>query len=124
MLVFFDDILIYSKNFDDHLTDLDMVLTSLEDNQLYINQKKCTFARRQLEYLRYIVSRKGVSADSTKVQVMLDWPTRRSIEELWGFLHLTGYYRCFVAGYGHLALSLMQQLKDNFIWTEMAETAF
>lgn len=125
VLVFFDDILIYSATWEDHLVHLDKVLSVLATNQLYVNQKKCLFVQARLEYLGHIVSKEGVSADPSKIQAMLDWPTPKTIKELRCFLGLIGYYQRFVAGYGSISWPLTQQLKrDCFHWNEEAEAAF
>ncbi|XP_022880191.1 uncharacterized protein LOC111397475 [Olea europaea var. sylvestris] len=125
VLVFFDDILVYSRTIEEHRDHLRRVLQVLRDNQLYANQKKCLFGQTELEYLGHIVSEKAVSADESKVAAMREWPRPKSIRELRGFLGLTGYYRRFVESYGSIAWPLTQQLKkNNFGWNEEAEAAF
>ncbi|PKU61934.1 putative mitochondrial protein [Dendrobium catenatum] len=124
VLVFFDDILVYSKSLQDHITHLGVVLTTLLEHQLYANQKKCSFAQKEVEYLGHIISESGVAADTTKIEAMVNWPTPKSLKGLRGFLGLTGYYRRFIKGYGSIAGPLTDQLKkDNFQWGEKAEEA-
>ena len=86
VLVFFDDILIYSCDLASHVKQLEIVLEVLAREQLYANQKKCSFAQPQIEYLGHIVSANGVAADPSKIDAMLKWPTPRSLRELRGFL--------------------------------------
>lgn len=93
VLVFFDDILVYSKDLKEHCDHLQSVLSILANHQLHVNGKKCLFAKPQLEYLGHLVSAKGVAADPNKISAMVEWPTPKSLKELRGFLGLTGYYR-------------------------------
>ena len=125
VLVFFDDILIYSCDLATHVKHLEIVLEVLAREQLYASQKKCLFAQPQIEYLGHIVSAVGVAADPNKIDAMLKWPTPRSLRELRGFLGLTEYYSSFVVGHGAIAAALIQQLKkDAFHWSLEAEATF
>ncbi|CAM8965685.1 unnamed protein product [Rhodiola kirilowii] len=115
VLVFFDDILVYSKSLEEHGRHLEQVLEELRKNQVVINAKKSDFGRQQVEYLGHVVSKEGVSADKLKIQAMLEWPEPKTIKELRGFLGLTGYYQKFVRDYGKIAAPLTHQLKkDSF----------
>ncbi|XP_044474694.1 uncharacterized protein LOC123202715 [Mangifera indica] len=125
ILVFFDDILIYSRDLADHLEHLHTALTLLSEHHLVLNRKKCSFAVTQLEYLGHIISASRVAADPKKIQCMVDWPLPKDITELRGFLGLTGYYRRFVRNYGRIAAPLTQLLKKNsFLWSDEATHAF
>ena len=125
VLVFFDDILIYSKDMETHLKHLEIVLQLLSLHQFYVNLKKCTFASSRISYLGHIISAHGVAADPEKVDAMLKWPLPKSVTELRGFLGLTGYYRRFVKNYGQIARPLTDQLRKNgFAWNEAATEAF
>lgn len=125
ILVFFDDILIYSRDEGSHLIHLKTTLEKLREHKLFVNQKKCEFGQRKLSYLGHDISADGVSAEETKIQAMIDWPTPKNIKELRGFLGLTGYYRKFVRGYANIASALTEQLKkDKFGWNQKAEKAF
>lgn len=125
ILVFFDDILIYSKTWAEHLHHLELVLQLLSDHQLCAKLSKCVFGQEEVEYLGHIVAHHGVRVDPTKIDAMKTWPHPKTLKSLRGFLGLTGYYRKFVKDYGKIAAPLTALLKkDAFSWTPVAETAF
>lgn len=91
-LVFFDDILVYSITFEEHLTHLRAVFELLHRDQWLVKPSKCTFGQRQLKYLGHLISEKGMATDPAKISAMLQWPSPRSVKELRSFLGLAGYY--------------------------------
>ncbi|KAK4388623.1 Retrovirus-related Pol polyprotein from transposon [Sesamum angolense] len=125
VLVFFDDILIYSKEWGLHMLHLKKVLELLRKHQLYAKQSKCSFAQQQIDYLGHVISEGGVATDPEKIECMKNWPVPTSVKALRGFLGLTGYYRKFIKGYGSISKPLTSLLKkDAFNWNLEAETAF
>lgn len=125
VLVFFDDILIYSKTEIEHQEHLHQVLSILEQHHLVANLKKCVFGQQQVAYLGHVISNQGVAADGDKIRVILDWAVPKNLRELRGFLGLTGYYRKYVLGYAQIARPLTDQLrKDRFGWNDEATAAF
>jgi hypothetical protein len=125
VLVFFDDVLVYSKSEKDHRTHLETVLATMANAQLHLNVNKCSFGEPRLEYLGHIISVEGIEADPAKIQAMTSWPQPQTPTALRGFLGLTGYYRRFVRDYGKIAAPLTSMLKpDNFKWTSTSLQAF
>ncbi|KAH9666617.1 hypothetical protein KPL70_020713 [Citrus sinensis] len=125
ILVFFDDILVYSRSHEEHIYHLKIVLQLLHQNKLYAKLSKCNFGQAKLEYLSHFVSAQGVSVDPTKIQAVLNWPKPKTIAAVRGFLGLTGYYRRFVKGYAQITSPLTDLLKkDGFNWGEAADLAF
>ena len=116
VLVFFDDILIYSRTWKEHISHLSIVFNILLANQLFLKKTKCLFGQKQVSYLGHIISHHGVAADSEKITAMLQWPLPTTLRALRGFLGLTGYYRKFVKNYGVISAPLTALLrKNNFI---------
>ncbi|KAA0031986.1 Transposon Ty3-I Gag-Pol polyprotein [Cucumis melo var. makuwa] len=125
VLVFFDDILIYSRSLEEHLQHLELVLEVLRENELYANMNKCEFAKTKVEYLGHIISGKGVEVDPEKIRSIKEWPVPTNVREVRGFLGLTGYYRRFVRNYGSMATPLTQLLKKGvYEWTAAAHEVF
>ncbi|KAJ9547856.1 LOW QUALITY PROTEIN: hypothetical protein OSB04_020399 [Centaurea solstitialis] len=125
VLVFFYDILIYSKCWKDHMKHLRAVLDILLVHRCIANRKKCVFATQRVEYLGHVISDLGVSVDPSKIQSIVDWPVPKNVKGVRGFLGLTGYYRKFIAGYGKLAQPLTELTKkDGFVWGPEASAAF
>ena len=125
VLVFFDDILVYSPTLESHVQHLKIVLDTLRQNQLYAKKSKCSFAQKTVDYLGHTISEKGVSMDQTKIDCILKWPIPQTVKELRSFLGLTGYYRRFIQGYGQICKPLTELLrKDSFIWNAGAQNSF
>ena len=96
MVVFIDDILIYSRSKEDHEDHLRKVLSSLREHQLYAKLSKCEFWLEQVSFLGHVISKEGVSVDPSKIKAVSEWPTPKSVSDVRSFLGLAGYYRRFV----------------------------
>jgi hypothetical protein len=126
VLVFMDDILVYSKTMEDHVQHLREVFTILQNHQLYVKKSKCSFAQTQLEYLGHVISSQGVATDPTKITAVAAWPTPIDIKQLRGFLGLSGYYRKFIRNYGSISKLLSDLLKKDalYTWTPHLQESF
>ena len=99
VMVFIDDILVYSKDQEDHDTHLRVVLETLRNEQLYVKMSKCEFWLKEVSFLGHIVSEEGIRVDPSKIEVILEWKPPRNVTEVRSFLGLAGYYRRFVKGF-------------------------
>lgn len=125
VLVFFDDILVYSSDWKMHLGHLNKVLKVLQQHELVANQKKCHFAQLSMEYLGHLISKEGVSMDPNKIKSVVQWPTPKNVKGVRGFLGITGYYRKFIQHYGKIARPLTELTKkEGFNWNSKAQEAF
>lgn len=125
VLVFFDDILVYSRNETEHLEHLKQVLTVLKLHCFVANKAKCKFGCKQIDYLGHIISGEGVAVDPGKIRCIMEWPEPKNVKGVRGFLGLTGYYRKFIKDYGKIAKPLTEMTKkNNFIWGKDALEAF
>ena len=126
VLVFVDDVLIYSRSLAEHVQHLRAVFQILEQNKLYLKVSKCSFAQRSLEYLGHIIGVEGVATDPAKIQAILQWPQLLTLKQLRGFLGLAGYYRKYIRYFGIISRPLTELLKKNvpFVWSPIVQAAF
>lgn len=125
VIVFFDDILVYSASIAEHGEHLTAVLTVLRENNFFVKMSKCSFCSTTVEYLGHLITAGLLKADPSKIEAMTAWPTPKNVKQLRGFLGLTGYYRRFIAQYALIAAPLTDLLKkDAFIWSAGAESSF
>jgi hypothetical protein len=126
VVVFIDDILIYSKNDSDHEEHLRLVLQKLRDNQLYAKFSKCEFWLDEVPFLGHIISNGGISVDPAKVREIVGWKIPSSVTEIWSFLGLAGYYWCFIEGFSKIAKPMTSLLEKGreFKWTHECQESF
>jgi hypothetical protein len=126
VVVFIDDILVYSKNEEEHEQHLRIILQWLRDHQLYAKFSKCAFWLKEVPFLGHIISVEDIAVDPSKLQEVLDWKSLRSVTQIRSFLRLAGYYRRFIPNFSKIA-NLMTKLieKDaKFKWSSQCEEAF
>jgi hypothetical protein len=126
VVVFIDDILIFSKMEEEHEKHLRMVLEKLKSNQLYAKFNKCEFWLTEVTFLRHVISTRGVSVDPSKVKDVLNWMPPTNASEIQSFLGLTGYYRRFIKDFSKIAKPMTRLLEKNkdFDWTEQCQASF
>lgn len=125
VLVFFDDILVFSPDMETHLIHLEKVFIKLQQHSLKVKGSKCSFGDAQVEYLGHIINAEGVLVDPAKIECIKQWKKPSTIKGLRGFLGLAGYYRKFVRNFSMIAKPLTNMLrKDAFVWSTEAEHAF
>ncbi|WVZ80346.1 hypothetical protein U9M48_027830 [Paspalum notatum var. saurae] len=125
VVVYFDDILIYSKSEDEHFDHVRKVLEVLKQNELYVNLKKCVFLQKQLLFLGFIITSEGIHVDESKVSAVRDWPTPNTITEVRSFHGLATFYRKFVKNFSTIMAPITECLKKGrFQWNETVEASF
>jgi hypothetical protein len=120
VVVFIDDILIYSKSESDHEEHLRLVLQKLRDNQLYAKYSKCEFWIGEVPFLGHIISNGGIPVDPAKVKEIVAWSIPTTVTEIRSFLGIVGYYRRFIEGFSKISkpmTSLMEKGRE-FKWDE------
>ncbi|KAJ0522988.1 putative nucleotidyltransferase, Ribonuclease H [Helianthus annuus] len=126
VIVFIDDILIYSKSQEEHEQHLRLILELLRKEQLYAKFSKCDFWLREVQFLGHVVNKDGIHVDPSKVDSIRNWPAPRTPTEIRQFLGLAGYYRRFIKDFSKIAqpLTLLTQKGVTYRWGEPQETAF
>ncbi|KAK1614477.1 hypothetical protein QYE76_019994 [Lolium multiflorum] len=124
VIVFIDDILIYSKDKEEHAKHLKIVI--LREHQLYAKFSKCEFWLESVEFLGHVITKEGIAVNPSKVQSVLEWKSPKSAKEIRGFLGMAGYYRRFIEGFSKIAGPMTKLLKKNtpFVWTDECEASF
>jgi len=113
VVVFIDDILVYSKNKKEHAEHLRIVLTRLREHQLYAKFSKCDFWLKEVQFLGHVLSAEGVAVDPSKVKDVLDWKPPTTVHQVRSFLGLVGYYRRFILDFSKVSKSITELLKNQ-----------
>ncbi|WVZ83200.1 hypothetical protein U9M48_030370 [Paspalum notatum var. saurae] len=126
VVVFIDDILIFSKTREEHEQHLRIVLEKLRENQLYRKFNKCEFWLEKVAFLGHVLTAEGVSVDPEKVEAVSNWKTPRNATEIRSFLGLAGYYRRFMENFSKIAKPMTGLLKNNtpYEWDDKCEGSF
>jgi hypothetical protein len=126
VVVFIDDILVYSKNEDEHAKHLHTVLQRLRDHHFYAKLSKCDFWLREIKFLGHTISRNGISVDPEKVQEVMNWKPPTTMRQIRSFLGLAGYYRRFIPNFSRIAKPMTELLKKGVKseWSQKCEDAF
>lgn len=137
LLIYLDDIIVFSTDFESHCKRLDLVFGRLREHGLKLKPKKCFLLRTEVKFLGHVISAAGIQVDMEKVNVLEDWPTPRNVTEVRQLLGFMGYYRRFVPNFAQLARPLHALVgktgkgglrkggpTEQFVWTEECQDAF
>jgi hypothetical protein len=126
VVVFIDDILVYSGNEEEHEEHLRLVLKKLRDNQLYAKLSKCEFWLEEVSFLGHVITKGGIAVDPGKVRDVLNWKPPTTVSEIRSFLGLAGYYRRFIEGFSKIVKPLTSLLEKDrkFEWSEACQNSF
>ena len=113
VMVFIDDILVYSKDAQEHEQHLKIVLQTLKEKKLYSKLSKCDFWLKEVSFLGYIVSVEGIRVGPTKIKTVVNWKPPRNVTEVRSFYGLAGYYKRFVRGFTVIASLLTKLLRKG-----------
>jgi len=113
VLVYLDDILVYSRSAEEHLQHLETVLKVMDEHKFYINMTKCQFNASEVKFLGHIINKDGVKPDPAKVKVVFEWPVPENLHELRSFLGLVNYFRKFIDKYARVCMPLTELLKKG-----------
>jgi hypothetical protein len=126
VVVYSDDILIYSKSLDEHIEHLCAIFGALREARLFANLEKCTFCTDRVVFLGYVVTPQGIEVDEAKIEAIKSWPIPATLTQLRSFLGLAGFYRCFVRDFSTIAAPLNDLTKKgvSFYWGAAQEHSF
>ena len=110
IIIYLDDILIYSRNEEEHKEHVKLVLEKLQEYKLYAKKQKCEFGVKKLEFIRHYIDKQGLYIDPQKVQAVVDWPLLHNTKDIQCFLGLANYYHQFIKGYSSIVYPLTKLL--------------
>ena len=108
VIVFIDDILVYSKTKEDHVDHLRIVLQTLREHQLYAKFSKCEFWLDQVEFFGHVINKNGILVNPNKVKTVLDWEVPKNLKDIRALLGMAGYYRRFIEGFSNIARPMIK----------------
>ena len=126
VIVFIDDILVYSGSREKHAEHLIIVLETLREHQLYAKLSKCQFWLDRVAFLGHIILAEGISVDPQKIEAIVNWQPPTNVTKIRSFFWLAGYYRKFVEGFSKIATPLTRLIRkeENFIWSDACQHSF
>ena len=125
IIVYLNDILIFSRTKADHLQHLRWTFDQLRNNQLYAKLTKCEFFKESVAYLGHIISENQIRIDPAKIAAVIEWPIPANLKDIQAFFELANYYCRFIYRFSHIAQPLTELTKkDNFLWSVPTQTAF
>ncbi|GJV26240.1 putative reverse transcriptase domain-containing protein [Tanacetum coccineum] len=126
VIVFIDDILIYSKSKEEHAEHLKLILELLKKEELYAKFSKCEFWLWKVQFLGHVIDSDGIHVDPAKIESIKDWASPKTLTEIRQFLGLAGYYRRLIEGFSKISKPMTKLTQKNvkFDWSEKAEAAF
>jgi hypothetical protein len=126
VVVFIDDILVYSKSTEEHEDHLRVVLQRLRDHQLYAKFSKCEFWINEMPFLGHVISSEGIVVDPSKVRDVLNWEPPKSVHKVHSFLGLASYYRRFILNFSKISKPIIELLKKGtkYIWSKECDETF
>jgi hypothetical protein len=126
VVIYFDDILIYSKSLNEHIEHLRAIFCALREAHLFAHLEKCTFCTDRVAFLGYVVTPQGIEVDEMKIEAIKSWPIPTTLTQLQSFLGLAGFYRCFVRDFSTIAAPLNDLTNKgvSFRWGAAQDQAF
>ena len=126
VIVYLDDIMIYSKTYEDHLIHLEKVFTKLQENKLYAKLRKCEFAKQEVQYLGHIVSENSIKPEEDKIKAIKDWKQPQNQKDVMSFLGLANFYRKFIDNFSKRSIALTKLIGKNskFQWNKEQDDTF
>eukprot|EP00253_Pinus_taeda_P009984 PITA_09984 len=126
VLIFIDDILVYSRTIEEHQEHLRKVLQTLREHQLYAKLSKCDFFKEEIQYLGHVITKEGIAVDPEKIKAIMDWPVPKDVADVRSFMGLAGYYIRFVEGFSRVAFPItsLQKKGKTFHWTPNCQKSF
>jgi hypothetical protein len=126
VVVFIDDILVYSKINEEHERHLRLIMEKLREHKLYAKFSKCEFWLSEVAFIGHIVSMEGIVVDPSKVTIVTEWEPPKNVREIRSFLGLAGYYRRFIENFSKIAkpMTELHKKEKKFKWTDECETSF
>jgi hypothetical protein len=126
VLVFIDDILVYSKTEEEHEEHLRIVLQTLRKHKLYAKFDKCDFYQKKIQYLGHVISAEGIAVDPEKIRAIMEWPIPKDVVDIRSFMGITGYYRRFIEGFSKIAypITSLQKKGTKFNWSQKCQDNF
>jgi len=126
VIVFIDDILVYSKNEEEHVKHLAEMLKLLREHHLYAKLNNCSFFLSEVHYLGHVVSKEGIVVDPEKIRAIVERVFPKSVDEVISFMGLVGYYRRFIKNFFQIAypITSLQTKGNKFEWKEECEASF
>jgi hypothetical protein len=120
VVIFIDNILVFSKTVEEHEEHLRIVLGKLRQHQLYAKFSKCEFWMEEVAFLGHMLSAKGVAVDPSKIEAVSKWQSQKFVMEIRSFLGLAGYYRRFIQNFSKIAKPMTKLLKSNtpYVWSD------